>query len=40
MKDYELIEKEIDGTIHYYAEYSAQVEHPGRLKLNTLVAFG
>ena len=21
-------------------EYSAQVEHPGRLKLNTLVAFG
>ena len=42
--DFQNTTKLRNSTAHIFdlceAEYSAPVEHPGRLKLNTLVAFG
>ena len=39
-RHHENLEKSFTDEQKEIFEYSAQVEHPGRLKLNTLVAFG
>ena len=39
-KDYEMPVEEIESVCYAVNEYSAPVEHLGRLRLNTLVAFG